>query len=64
MNTTEILDRIDYADDKIENIERCGCFTESEIDRAIPALYQEREFYKMHLKNALQNIEVIDFKIL
>lgn len=48
--TAELLtSKIELLEEQIENLERSGFFTESEIDRAVVSLRSELEMYKMHL---------------
>ena len=48
--TAELLtSKIELLEEQIENLERSGFFTESEIDRAVVSLRSELEIYKMHL---------------
>jgi hypothetical protein len=44
-----IASKIELLQEQIENLERSGFFTESEIDRAVVSLRSELEMYKMHL---------------
>jgi hypothetical protein len=48
--TNEFLaPKIELLEEQIENLERSGYFTESEIDRAVVSLRSELELYKKHL---------------
>lgn len=44
-----IASKIELLQEQIDNLERSGFFTESEIDRAVVSLRSELEMYTMHL---------------
>ena len=49
MTADLLTSKIELLEEQIENIERSGFFTESEIDRAVVSLRSELEMYNMHL---------------